>query len=143
MITLYLELGLFLLIYASIWYVISLIKKRNDVADIAWGLGYVGLCVYLFLRGAQQDYALLVYLLVMLWGLRLSIYIGLRNSGKKEDFRYKQWREEWGSTFYWRSYLQVYLLQAFFLLLISSPVIMASQSSPLDFHWSAWVGTGL
>ena len=143
MITLYLELGLFLLIYASIWYVISLIKKRNDVADIAWGLGYVGLCVYLFLKGATMDYAMLVFLLVVLWGLRLSIYISLRNSGKKEDFRYKQWREEWGSTFYWRSYLQVYLLQAFFLLLISSPVIMASQSSPLDFHWSAWVGTGL
>jgi steroid 5-alpha reductase family enzyme len=27
--------------YMSLWFVVSLIKKRNDVADVAWGLGFV------------------------------------------------------------------------------------------------------
>lgn len=28
-------------VYMSFWFVVSLIKKRNDVADVAWGLGFV------------------------------------------------------------------------------------------------------
>lgn len=143
MISLYSGLGLLLLGYASLWFVISLILKRNDVADIAWGLGYVGLCAYCYFSFTQHVTALIVYALVSLWGLRLSLYIGVRNARKTEDFRYKQWREEWGSTFYWRSFLQVYVLQAFFLLIISTPIIMAALSGPIDWHWTGLVGVGL
>ncbi|MCE7990402.1 MAG: DUF1295 domain-containing protein [Roseivirga sp.] len=143
MISLYLNLGLLLLGYASLWFVISLILKRNDVADIAWGLGYIGLCVYNCFNFSQHVTALVVYGLVSLWGLRLTVYIAIRNARKTEDFRYRQWREEWGSTFYWRSFLQVYVLQAFFLLIISSPIIMASMSTPLGWHWATAVGGAL
>lgn len=143
MISLYLNLGLLLLGYASLWFVISLLLKRNDVADVAWGLGYVGLCIYNYLTFPQHVTALIVYLLVSLWGLRLSVYIGMRNARKKEDFRYKQWREEWGRSFYWRSFLQVYVLQAFFLLIISTPIIMAAQSAAFGWHWTGLVGIGL
>ncbi len=143
MISLYLNLGLLLLGYASLWFVISLIIKRNDVADVAWGLGYVGLCIYHYLFFPQHTAALVVYGLVALWGLRLSIYIGMRNAKKTEDFRYKQWREERGGSFYWRSFLQVYVLQAFFLLIISSPIIMAAQSDGIGWHWTSFVGIGL
>lgn len=143
MIDLYLKLSLLLLAYASLWFIISLIIKRNDVADIAWGLGYVALCIYCFISFSHHTTALVVYALVSLWGLRLSVYIGLRNANKAEDFRYKQWREEWGRTFYWRSFLQVYLLQAFFLLIISTPIIIAAKSEALGWHWTTFMGAGL
>lgn len=143
MIALYLKLGLIILLYATGWYIISLIKKRNDVADIAWGMGYIVLCIYCYFSFEFHPTALLVYVLVSLWGLRLSIYIASRNAGKSEDFRYKQWRDEWGKAFYWRSYLQVYVLQGFFLLIISSPIVMAAQSGAQALHWSAYVGIGI
>ncbi|MBP7992318.1 MAG: hypothetical protein KAZ30_01525, partial [Candidatus Magasanikbacteria bacterium] len=38
--------GILILLYCSTWFFISLLKKRNDVADIAWGLGYIALCAY-------------------------------------------------------------------------------------------------
>ena len=37
----YIILALILLVYMSLWYIFSVFKKRNDVADIAWGLGFV------------------------------------------------------------------------------------------------------
>ena len=37
----YLTLVLILLGYIALWFVVSLIQKRNDVADVAWGLGFV------------------------------------------------------------------------------------------------------
>ena len=110
--------------YATAWFVISLIKKRNDVADIAWGLGYIILSTYLLFTKEPSPRAILIYTMVILWGLRLAFHIAYRNKGKTEDFRYKKWREEWGKYFYIRSFLQIYLLQGIVMLLIWSPVFI-------------------
>ena len=51
--------------YMSLWFVISLFKKRNDVADVAWGLGFVLLAwTSFFLSGASGTRGLLVGILV-------------------------------------------------------------------------------
>ena len=83
------------------------------------------------------------YCLVIFWGIRLSLYIFLRNRNKSEDFRYKKWREEWGHTFYWRSYLQVYLLQAIFALVISAPIILVGSTLTSEIHWLSVVGVAV
>ena len=41
MINLLLQIAVTILVYVTIWFVYSLIQKRNDVADIAWGAGFV------------------------------------------------------------------------------------------------------
>jgi len=28
-------------VYITVWFIVSVLKKRNDVADIAWGFGFV------------------------------------------------------------------------------------------------------
>jgi steroid 5-alpha reductase family enzyme len=127
-------------IYATIWFAISVYKKRNDVADIAWGIGYIIICVYLFISYPSSSVLKLLYALVTLWGLRLSIHIHLRNKNKAEDFRYKAWREQWGNSFYWRSYLQVFLLQGIFLLIIISPVIHSAVAGLLHWNVFTWIG---
>ena len=143
MMELYGQLALILLVYASAWFGLSLWLKRNDVADVAWGLGYVLVVVFCLWHYPWHETALLVDGLVVAWALRLSLYIGLRNRGKTEDFRYKQWREEWGRTFYWRSWLQVYLLQAFLLLLISTPVSIAALAAPKALNFVSAAGAAL
>lgn len=121
---------LFIFVYATIWFLISLYKKRNDVADIAWGPGYILICVYLFFTQPFSPVTVLLMILVACWGLRLSIHIYNRNKNKAEDYRYRQWREDWGKFFYLRSYLQVFLLQGLLLLIIVSPVMLAAYSAP-------------
>ncbi len=143
MIALYGTLALILLGYASFWFILSLIFKRNDIADVAWGLGYVLVMAYCAYHFPLNDRALLVYVLVSLWAFRLSIYIGLRNRGKAEDFRYKQWRDDWGKTFYWRSFLQVYVLQAAILLLVSSPVLVVATSAETELTFVSGFVTAL
>ncbi len=127
-------------VYASIWFGISVYKKRNDVADIAWGIGYIIICVFLFICYPSYPVLKLLYVLVTLWGLRLSIHIYLRNKNKAEDFRYKAWREEWGKYFYLRSYLQVFLLQGVFLLVIISPVIHTAVAGFMQWDIFTWIG---
>ncbi len=139
--SIFIQAAIILLIYATVWYGIALLAKRNDVADIAWGPGYVLICIFLFFTQPLSSTALLLYALVTCWGVRLAAHIYNRNKNKKEDFRYLQWREEWGSSFYWRSYLQVFLLQGFILLIIVSPVIFAAVKN--STKWNVFTVIGL
>jgi steroid 5-alpha reductase family enzyme len=115
-------------LYMTFWFGLSIVKKRNDIADIAWGLGFVLLSWLAYYVSDESSLrALGVNLLVTIWGLRLAWHIYERNKGKSEDYRYAAWRREWGRAFYLRSFLQVYLLQGFFLFLISLPVLITNQ----------------
>lgn len=110
--------------YMTAWFAVAMGRRRNDVADVAWGLGFVlAATVALALHGPASTRSVLVTALVAVWGIRLAIHIHLRNRGKSEDFRYRQWREEWGKNFFIRTYLQVFVLQGVLLVLVSAPVI--------------------
>jgi len=122
------------LIYMLLWFVVSLILKRNDVADIAWGGGFiVAALAALVSWGAATHRAVLVVALVTIWGVRLALHIGLRNRGKGEDARYRKWREEWGKYATLRSFFQIYILQGALLLVISLPVIRVITSPDSAF----------
>ena len=134
------ESSLILAGYATLWFIVSILKKRNDVADIAWGLGYVLLCAFHAATKTMHPIVLICYVLVFLWGIRLSVFIYSRNKNKSEDFRYMQWRKEWGRSFFLRSFLQVYLLQAFLLLIIISPVLYAASFTQSEITIVSMIG---
>jgi steroid 5-alpha reductase family enzyme len=140
MLTVFIHCFIIIFIYATGWFIAAVIKKRNDIADIAWGIGYIILCIYLFISYPASPVTILLYALVTAWGLRLSLHIYIRNKNKTEDFRYKAWREEWGKSFYWRSYLQVFLLQGLFLLIVISPVIHAATAVLVKWNVLTWIG---
>ena len=140
MLTVFITCFFIIFVYASVWFAIAVYKKRNDVADIAWGLGYIIICGFLFYTYEASNVSILLYTLVTIWGLRLSVHIYTRNKNKTEDFRYHAWRHEWGKNFYIRSYLQVFLLQGLFLLIIISPVIHAAVELPVKWNMYTWIG---
>lgn len=117
----------FVFLYMSAWYIISLLLKRNDVADIAWGWGFfLSSAILLFINNNHWSH-ILVFILITLWAWRLALHIYYRNKGKKEDYRYRQWRKEWGAWFYFRSFWQVFMLQGFLMLVILLPVVAVYQ----------------
>ena len=121
----YLHLFSITFLFATLCFVISVWRKRNDIADVAWGMGFVLVSVVSFLQQPLRfDRGFLATALVTLWAVRLSAHIYSRNRKRSEDYRYKAWREAWGKTFYWRSFLQVYLLQGCLMLCVVSPVII-------------------
>jgi len=125
-------LGLALLGYMTCWFIISIINKRNDVADIAWGLGFALLAWLSFYISGFSFKALTVNILVTIWGLRLAWHIYNRNKNKPEDSRYLEWRKTW-KHFYLRSYAQVFLLQGVLLFIISLPVLFINHSVSSSF----------
>ncbi len=142
--TVFLLTGGAVLLYMTTWFAFSLLLKRNDIADIAWGMGFVFAAVVSLAAGGYfAPRALLVSLLVLIWGLRLALHIHARNRGRGEDKRYKQWREEWGKWFYPRSFLQIYMLQGVLLVIVSVPVITINASTTTPFSWLDFTGVAV
>jgi steroid 5-alpha reductase family enzyme len=131
------QAGMIVLVYMTAWFLVALALKRNDVADVAWGLGFVVIAWWGWLLGAAENTARLglVTGLVTVWGVRLAFHIGRRNFSPthREDPRYAAWRLEWGRWFVPRSYLQVFLLQGALMLVVSAPVlvVIARPGPPL------------
>lgn len=112
----------FLFVYMCLAFVLSLIRRDNGTADIAYGWGFVLIAWTTFMLGNPGSAALLASLVATVWAARLSVRIYLRNIGKPEDFRYKEWRDAWGKTFVLRSFLQVYVLQGAIIFLVALPL---------------------
>lgn len=113
-------------------------KKKHDFIDIFWGLGFVIAAVVSFLLGSKPISGLLMTLLVILWGGRLSYYLGKRNIGKPEDFRYMAMREKWKKRFELVMFLRMYLLQFALNAIIGFPIVyvnLQDANSPNLFTW--------
>lgn len=113
-----------IIIYFTLWYILAAIKKNAGLVDIGWGLGFVIIAFIGFVQNINL-HTIIIFIIVAIWGLRLSIHIFKRNYGKDEDFRYANFRKEWGKNYYLRSYFQLFLFQALLTFVISLAFLYA------------------
>lgn len=126
----YLQSIAVVIIYMTMFFIIAQIKKNNSIVDMGWGLGFVVIAIYtLFIGGYYNSRSIIVTALVIIWGLRLFYHILKRNSGKPEDFRYVNMRKAWGKWVVPRAFLQVFMLQGAFMLVIAYPIIMNNATA--------------
>ncbi len=117
-----------LAIFNSFIYLFAILIKRFDVFDIFWGIGFILITFY---NAIKSDFVsntgYLVWILIILWGLRLSFRLGRRFVlSKEEDFRYLLFhtKPKNGPIFQIvENYLRIALLQAFLALFIALPII--------------------
>jgi steroid 5-alpha reductase family enzyme len=133
-------------LYMSAFYVLSLFKRDASLVDIGWGLGFV-LLVWLF-RLLQSDSVSagfnVIALLVSIWGIRLAAHIYMRSAGQDEDWRYRSMRQRWGPNFWWRSYVQIFLLQGLLMLVIAAPILAAAHHiDSFDVDIWLWLGAAV
>lgn len=109
----------------ALW-LFSLVTRDASIIDRFWGAGFVLIAWVLHLQTSKAEPSFvrfIVLALVTIWGLRLSFYIHLRNSGHGEDYRYAEMRKNHGPRFWWYSFLSVFTLQGVLMLIVAAPVI--------------------
>jgi steroid 5-alpha reductase family enzyme len=122
--------------YFTFFFILATLIKNNSIVDIGWGLGFVIVTLYSYIRGDSFEIpSTLVSILITIWGLRLFYHIIKRNWGKPEDFRYAKWRKDWGKLVIPRAFLQVFMLQGILMVGIVFPVLLlnTTPSNPLNF----------
>lgn len=108
-----------------ITFLIAIFIRNNSIVDVLWGLGFVFIAWISYSFAVPSFVSQLVLAYVTVWGLRLSFHIAARNWGKGEDFRYAQWRQQWGNNWVLRSFFQVFAVQWLLMQLVSIPIVIA------------------
>jgi len=119
-------LGVILILMTILW-IVSIFLKNVSIVDLFWGAGFVITAGFYFLQAQGNIQRKVVLLsLVAVWGIRLSGYLAWRNIGKGEDFRYREFRKNYGENrYWWISFFQTFLLQGVLMWLISVPLLGA------------------
>ena len=81
------------LLFAYGGWLLSLKKNNVTHVDIMWSLFFVLNALYFYTAFTPSLRSTLILFLVLLWGLRLSVYLTIRNWGKSEDVRYLKIRQ--------------------------------------------------
>jgi steroid 5-alpha reductase family enzyme len=126
-------------------WLVSLAVRDSSIVDIAWGplILAIGLTYFLTTGGFASRRTLIVAC-VALWATRLAWYIGRRNLGHGEDFRYAAWRRQYGDRWWWFSYFKVFLLQGVIAWIVALPLFYAITSdAPVTLTMWDWAGAGL
>ncbi|MEI6695655.1 MAG: DUF1295 domain-containing protein [Bacteroidota bacterium] len=126
-IQIYLMALMTIMIMMSFLWIISIPLKNVSIVDMFWGLGFVVVCILYFLKSDGLEIRkILLLCMVIIWGLRLSIFLAWRNIGKGEDYRYQKFRKDYGEhRYWWISFFQTFLLQGILIWLISAPLLGA------------------
>lgn len=129
------------------FYFVAQIKKDNSIIDYLWGLIFiVPNLISLCISGNWNERTILMLVIVSIWGLRLAWHIFSRHSGK-EDFRYQDMRKRWTevstSYYYWAAFIYVFMMQAFFSLIVNSAAIFVSVWSGPQFFALDVVGAAI
>jgi steroid 5-alpha reductase family enzyme len=119
----------------ALW-LVSVKMKNASIIDPFWGFGFVVLAFYyVYATGNYSPRSILLTSLVTIWGLRLSIYLLWRNMGHGEDYRYQEFRKDYGpERYWWVSFFQVFLLQGVLMSLVALAIlgtIMSDQGAAL------------
>ena len=118
----------------TLLWLVSIRLKNVSIVDPFWGFGFVLVSTYYYTASpVSASRPRLVLLLVAIWGLRLWLHLLIRNWNKGEDYRYVQFRKDYGeSRYWWFSFFQVFLLQGFLMWIISAPLLAAMYFGATD-----------
>jgi steroid 5-alpha reductase family enzyme len=120
------------ILFMSITFFVAWIRRRFDLIDVAWGMVFMAIAIVGYLAHGQDGFSVqsTVTLLVIVWGVRLSLHIYLRwKTSDSEDKRYaalrSQYMQKRGGLFL-NMYCRVYLLQALLAVIVLLPVILVN-----------------
>lgn len=128
-------------VFMIIVFTIAQFIKNNSIVDIGWGIGFILIALVLIFSKAESDSkSMALTAIVLIWGLRLAFHIFNRARGKGEDFRYAQWRKEWGEKAAIKAFFKVFLLQGLIMLVVALPIMVVFNSSSNQLNVFSFTG---
>ena len=105
-------------------WLISLKKNNVTHVDIMWSLFFVLNAIYFYTTFTPSLRSTFVLILVLIWGLRLSIYLTIRNWDKPEDARYLKIRQNNEPNFKYKSAYIIFGLQSVLAWIVGSILLI-------------------
>ena len=144
MLPIFLTLCFILFFWMTGWYFVARYFRRTDIVDMVWWLSYGVIALMLYIFFSDTSIAIIPLIFVLVWSVRLVTHIIVRLTRHIEDSRYAAFRLSWWKYFYLKSYFYIFLLQGFFIAIISLPLLFLftkyiSLSPPFIIGALLWI----
>ncbi len=129
-----------LVILFTITWLVQLKTRNAGIVDTVWAFSFPVLAaIYYLLTGNYSTRAILILIMVVIWGLRLAFHLLVRTTGHKEDKRYTALREKWGDR---QNILMLrfFYFQAILALILSLPFALMMINPETEVTWIEWSG---
>jgi steroid 5-alpha reductase family enzyme len=112
-----------LLMAVAVW-ALSVRLRDVSIVDSLWSVFFIVFtALFAWRMGSDATASFVLIGLIVLWGVRLSGYITVRNHGKGEDRRYQAIRARNQPNFEFKSLYLVFILQAVLAATVVAPVV--------------------
>lgn len=111
--------------------------------DIAWGMGFMVIALVSYFYHFNSVKNAIILSLVLLWGMRLSLYLLRRNWNSSEDFRYQEMRKSWGKYPSLHAYFKVFIFQGLMMFIISLPITAGMMRAEKNLSWINLIGVAV
>jgi steroid 5-alpha reductase family enzyme len=119
--------------------------SNAGVVDVFWSYNFPLIAVIYFLMGdGLTERRLLIAAMVLIWGMRLALYLHVRVLGhiNDEDGRYKQLRIDWAPNFQTKIFW-FFQMQAVSNVFLSIPFLLASINTSAQLHPLEYAGAAI
>jgi len=135
--------GFLLLVIFTVTWVWQLKTKNAAIVDTIWSASFPMLAmVYFVLVDGYTPRQLIILFMVVIWGMRLAIYLLGRTLGQPEDARYSALRKEWGTN-QQLLMLRFFYFQGALALLLSIPFVLINLNTDPSMKIIEWIGVGI
>ncbi len=129
----------FLLFLAT--FLVAKSKNKHDFLDIIWGMGFIIAAVFSYVIGKQSQVGLIMTILVIIWGVRLTRHLFKRIKNSKEDYRYQEYRKNYkGNNFDLYFFFRMYVVQYLLNIIIGFNVIFINIYNGVDVTLMTYIG---
>jgi steroid 5-alpha reductase family enzyme len=128
---------LVILFLQIVFFVYAALKKTDKVTDLSYGLTFVIVSLFLYIQNIEYSsvYKVILLSLVIIWGLRLAIYLFARILKTGKDKRFDGVREDL------KRFGSFWLLQAISIFVILLPTIyVLIGEDDISFNWVSFFG---
>jgi len=109
---------LFSVIFNLVVFIPAFILKTDKLTDLSYSLTFIVATIYVFFSRPYSTGSLLLLIMVLIWALRLGIFLFVRIRNQKKDSRFDNMR---GDFF---KFMGFWLLQGLTVWLVLLPVIL-------------------
>lgn len=126
---------------AALW-LIQRARGNAAIVDVAWSFATAALgALFALTADGASTRRGIVAAMVVIWGMRLGVYLWRRVGSEREDGRYRQMRDSWGEKTQ-RNMFLFFQIQALWAVLFALPMLAAARSAA-PLRWIDCAGVAL
>lgn len=125
---------LFAMIMQFVIFIPAFLLKTDKLTDLAYGVGFIATAIYAYSHGFPNVFGVFLLFMVIMWGVRISMFLFLRIILTKRDVRFDGIRENFFL------FLRFWILQGLTIWIILIPAVVYFRTKEIDYdRWYFFV----